>query len=505
MKNPFPALVPCPLPLAFPIKIGMSLCSICPLLFALCLLPLETTAQQNMLVSEPVSIRNDFGYEIIGRLRDRILLFRDKADEFEILAYDSRMHFAWSRELDDIDRRGVQILNVVAGKNDFSIVFKVRRRGSTQLRVHKYDPGANLIDSMTIKNYGERLFAPPVLDVVRSEDRSCFAVYNNADRDQLEVICFRLDKMQVLWDKTVPLNAPFYDSDIDAMSLSNDGDLFLIAEHNNRRGRVEDHDFRFLRVHAGADVLTRLPMPELLTCDVKFAYDNKNQRLVGVGLYGERSRDRANGSFFLAVRRDGASPFLRSEPFDGQFLDILRGKDSSPDSDDGGGGRGISDADVVQVVLREDGGALLVAERHHEIQRGATAARGFWRDGVRIVIDFYYDDVLVVAFNPDGTSAWKTALHKKQYSQDDEATYSSYFLIRNDDHLRFLFNDEIKYENTCSEYVLTPMGDFDRNSVLNTFGQNLRLRFRDGLQISANECIVPSEFRNRLKLVLLRF
>ena len=68
-----------------------------------------------------------------------------------------------------------------------------------------------------------------------------------------------------------------------------------------------------------------------------------------------------------------------------------------------------------------------------------------------------------------------------------------------------LFNDEIKYETTCSEYVLSPAGDFDRNSLLTTDGQNLRLRFRDALQVSAGECLVPSEFRNKLRLVLLRF
>jgi hypothetical protein len=52
---------------------------------------------------------------------------------------------------------------------------------------------------------------------------------------------------------------------------------------------------------------------------------------------------------------------------------------------------------------------------------------------------------------------------------------------------------------------LSPVGDFDRNSLLNTINQSLRLRFRDAVQLNANECLVPSEFRGRLKLVLLRF
>ena len=156
-------------------------------------------------------------------------------------------------------------------------------------------------------------------------------------------------------------------------------------------------------------------------------------------------------------------------------------------------------------MLRQDGGALMIAERNHEVQRGTAAGRGFFRDGMRMIVDYYYDDLFAIAFSPKGMPQWKTALHKKQYSQDDEGTFSSYFLLKTPENLRFLFNDEIKYENTCSEYVLSPAGEFDRNGILNTVNQGLRMRFRDALQISSSECLVPSEFRNRLKLVLLRF
>jgi hypothetical protein len=147
----------------------------------------------------------------------------------------------------------------------------------------------------------------------------------------------------------------------------------------------------------------------------------------------------------------------------------------------------------------------MVVERYHETLQGAAAGQGFFHDGMRTIVNYYYDDVFLVAFQPNGQTQWQTALHKKQYSQDDDGTFSSYFLLRNVDKMRFLFNDEIKYENTCSEYVVNPIGDFDRNSLLNTINQGLRLRFRDSLQLNASECIVPSEYRGRLRLVLLRF
>ncbi len=391
------------------------------------------------------------------------------------------------------------MLAVLGGKNDISVVYKIRRRGTTVLRVNKYDPGANLIDTMTVKNYGERVFSPPVLDVLHSEDKNCLLAVNTSTRDELEITCFRLDKMQVLWDKKAQLEDNAFEFNLRSMTLSNAGDFFLISEFNNRRAKLEEHEYRVLYVGAGTERLERIPLPDFLTNDVKFAYDNLNHRLVGAGLYSEKNRERANGSFFIAYTPGTSTKIQRAEPFSDKVISILRRKDVEDDT------RGVNDADIRQIMLRRDGGVLMVAERHHEIQRGTAAGRGFWRDGMRTVMDYYYDDLLVVALHPSGELHWTTVLHKKQYSQDDEATFSSYFLFPTPEKLHFLFNDEIKYENTCSDYLVTPLGEFDRNSLMNTFGQNLRLRFRDALQLNLNECLVPSEFRNKLRLVLIRF
>jgi len=466
--------------------------------FVLCFLPFLSGAQ-SVFVSEGLSIRNDYGYELIGRLRDRILLFRDKFDDFEVQAFDNQMRLSWTRGMDDLDRRGVQILSVIGSKNDFSIVHKVKRRGWTTLRVHKYDPGANMIDSMTVKDYGDRVFNPPTLEIIRSDDKNCFVVFNTADRSKMEITCFRLDKMQVLWDKTVAVDEGFYESGLKAMALSNAGEFFLVNERNNRRSKMDEHEFIILSVDGRVDQITRVPLGDFLTNDMRFIYDNQNRRLVAAGLYADKNRDRANGIFYLSLTPgDTTRRILRYQPFDDKFMSILRRKDVEED-------KGIDDAEITQLVLRQDGGVVAVAERRREIQRGTAVGRGFWREGMRVVMDFYYDDLFIVAINPDGSVHWKTVLHKKQYSQDDEGTFSSFFLARSPDRIRILFNDEIKYENTCSEYVLSPGGDFDRNSLMNTLGQSLRLRFRDALQISASECLVPSEFRNKLKLVLLKF
>ena len=109
------------------------------------------------------------------------------------------------------------------------------------------------------------------------------------------------------------------------------------------------------------------------------------------------------------------------------------------------------------------------------------------------------------ALHPDGSEHWNAVLHKKQYSQDDDAMYSSYFLFKTPEMLRLLFNDEIRLENMVSEFVIRGNGYHRRQSVFSTDYQRLRLRLKDAVQVSYNECIVPSERNSRLSLVKITF
>jgi len=146
---------------------------------------------------------------------------------------------------------------------------------------------------------------------------------------------------------------------------------------------------------------------------------------------------------------------------------------------------------------------LLIGERTRVFQRNAgNVNQTFYNmGGGRFAVDFYYDEIFVISIHPDGTKHWSTVMHKKQFSQDDDGVYSSFFLLRSASTLHFLFNDEIEYENTVSEYVLKGNGKFKRKSLMSTENLKLRLRFRNAVQVGVDTLIIPSERRNRLKLV----
>ena len=77
---------------------------------------------QSAIVSDPLFIRSDYGYELIGRMRDRFLVFRDRYEDFVVQAFDAQMRLSWSKPLDDLDRRGMRVIAVVPGRNDFTVV-----------------------------------------------------------------------------------------------------------------------------------------------------------------------------------------------------------------------------------------------------------------------------------------------------------------------------------------------------------------------------------------------
>lgn len=468
-------------------------------LLFLCGLPCWLLAQ-TITVSEDIVLKNDVSYDIIGELKGRVLLFRDRTTAFEVQAFDSKMRMVWDKDL-DLEKKSPKPLGVVAGREDFTLVYRHRAKNHLVLRAHKYDPAANLIDTATIKDFGF-LFITPNFEVVKSEDKSKMVIYYLENQQIFRAVSFDVSTMKVLWDKSFsPPEMNFWE-EFGQILVDNEGTMRVILEKNKLRIRKDDYHYEIYEINAQTvdpKVFT-VGLEGKNTYDTYFTYDNLNHTIVATGLYAERNLERAVGYFFMRFTPDNPDAYLLTfEAFDDEFVTTLMGKTIENN-------RGINETSVQQVVLRRDGGVLMIAERNRQLERrmGSTSRVSF-DGGVRYIVDHYYDDMFLVSFNPDGTTHWKAILHKKQYSQDDNGMFSSFFLFKSPTNLRLLFNDEIKYENTVSEYVVNGLGGFERKSLLSTENLELKLRFRDALQVSATEVIVVSERRNRLKLVKLQY
>jgi hypothetical protein len=283
------------------------------------------------------------------------------------------------------------------------------------------------------------------------------------------------------------------------MAVSNKGDVFVVFDQD----RLSDRDkmFNVLRINSTTHEakITEVHLGDLVATDLHIAVDNLYSDLALSGLFSEKSSGKSKGIFLVKIGLNDGQVQLRTVLFDEMLLQSIYGKEVSTN-------KGVSNFAIQDIVLRQDGGALLIAEMAKEYSRRPNMPgrrdfgypRGGW-------VDYYYEDLIVLSLHPDGSEHWNTVLHKKQYSQDDDAMYSSYFLFKTPEKLRLIFNDEIRQENMVSEYIIRGNGYYHRQSVFSTDYQRLRLRLRDAVQVSYNVCVVPSERNGRLSLVKITF
>ena len=199
-------------------------------LLLILLLPALSYAQ-SILVSEDIPLRNDVSYELLGELKGQTLLFRDRTTEFEVQAFDDRMRLSWTKEI-ELDKRTPSVLGVYPTQEDFTVVYRFRQKGNTIIKAHRYDPAANLIDSVTIHNYGY-LFYTPNFEIIRSEDKSKLLIFYVERQTIVRAVAFDVFGMQKLWETSFSPDELNYYDEFRQILVDNDGNLRLILEKDN--------------------------------------------------------------------------------------------------------------------------------------------------------------------------------------------------------------------------------------------------------------------------------
>ncbi|MBK8879713.1 MAG: hypothetical protein IPN74_14610 [Haliscomenobacter sp.] len=462
----------------------------------LLILGASLAAAQKVTISDELPMRTDLSYDIIGELKGKVLLFRNEVNKFGIQAFDENMRSSWEKEI-ELDKKLINLIGITSTSDSFTLFYYFRERGSTILKAATFDASANLRDSITLTDLGF-LFVTPEFEFIVSEDESKVMIYYPDRDDIFRVLVFDNQTMKLLWEKSFKDDDYNETEDVVHMMVDNRGGMHAVIEKDHFHSRQERHRYEVFRYSGiqGTEITQfAVPLKGMITFDVQFDIDNKNNRLTGGGFYYEKNPERAEGAFVLFIPEDPNGAVLKFKAFDDDFVDRLAGKEQRNN-------RGLEEIEVRDLVLRNDGGLLIIGEENKNYYRRMTTAnRSMVYDNMsRSVVDYFYEDLFILAFYPDGNLHWNTILHKKQYSQDDEGVFSSYFLFKTPAFLRLIFNDEIKFENTVSEYVLRGTGQFDRNSILSTENLQLRLRFREGVQTSPERILVPSERRGRLRI-----
>jgi len=454
---------------------------------------------QSVTVSKEMTIRNDVAYDVIGVVEDNIVLYRDKGTERVVEIFDKNMKHLYEKEI-ILEKKNADVYAIIPQDTCFTILYGFRNRKEYFMRANKYNQFGALIDSTAYLSE-QRDFKLDNFKYEVSEDRTKTLLFTTRKNDLFYAYMIDNITMELMWYKESKMIGINVRKDFRGAVVTNKGEVNVLFEIDNTKYDRKKHHLMLLGFdHNDGYYENKFLFDDKLTVDLEMGFDNINRRIILAGLVSKDSEYDATGYFHLTENVDALAEetMIEDQDFDLKFLEELYGKKLSKK-------KKLNDFVTRDLVLRGDGGFLLLTEMNKEYYRrsafnGGTRAGGGFNGGGRGWVDIYNEDIIIFAVKPDGTEHWKKILYKKQFSQDDGGVFSSYFLFKTPSRLRLIYNDEIKRNNTVSEYVMDPLGNFERNSLLSTEYQNLKLRFRDAVQVSSNVLLVPSERNFKLSL-----
>ena len=451
---------------------------------------------QVIAMSEDLYLKNDISYFLVGNYRDTFALFRDMDHKYKLHTYDDQM-----LPVDEIDfefdykrLRMIDVLN--DGQGNFNIFYFGRKEGKIFLNAEKYTIKGEKLESKTLVVYEERIDFPNY-KIELSDDESKILLYEVVSKTEIEAVSIENSNIELIWNKTFKSSDFDFYYDFEQILISNNGRIFIVSSKKKFNAKKTNPHFliHFLPLHSERLEVVQVPFTEYRNYSSKFIFDNLNNRLTGAGLYANRKLFKAMGFYFISIPFDGNGYTMKMNPFPKDFImQYLNRKKINKRS-------GIVDTEIKEIALRKDGGALLIGEKV-KLKEKVSGSR---IDNELFRADFFYEEIFMISIHPDGKEHWKNIIHKRQYSFDDSGIFSSFYLLKTAQNLNIIFNDDIRSQSTVSQFGIKGNGEYKRKAILNTADLSVKLRIKDALQVSSNKLIIPSQFKNKLRLVKFTF
>jgi|AntRauTorckE5430_2_1112549.scaffolds.fasta_scaffold01448_3 hypothetical protein len=473
--------------------------------------------------------------KIIGSDDSGTYIWRNKSgtlttNEIIIEHYDNKL------KLDRTNSLNIP-LNLL--NNDFNIVDIFPFAGQIVALTSFYDRGgdkntlfAQTIDKSSLQLNDKRVEVAEInakrrmnkggFDYAISRDSSKLLIYSNLpfERRGGEKLSLNVynEALDLQWKKTVELPFPDRNFQVESYEVDKDGNVYLLGKlvenvglsmlfrqgtpnysyvivaYRNDGDEVNDYE-----VSLGDDFIT----------DLTIRIGN-NGDLVCAGFYSERTTQGMKGAFFSRINAETKEMYdIKKGKFKPEFLEQFMSKRRSKKK------RGeLYNYRIDRLVLRSDGGALMIAEQFYIRVTTRTDANGF----TTTTTTYYYNDIIAVNINPDGTIAWAARIPKRQ--SDGSGAFSSYAMSISKGKIYFIYNDhpknitrtnyrKIKNFNGKKSIVtlatLSPDGTYEKIPLFSNRDERIVTRPRIARQTGKNELVIFGTFKKRYKFGKIEF
>ncbi|MBC8173819.1 MAG: hypothetical protein H7X71_07930, partial [Chitinophagales bacterium] len=179
-------------------------------------------------------------------------------------------------------------------------------------------------------------------------------------------------------------------------------------------------------------------------------------------------------------------------------------------------GKEIYNFDLSDLILRDDGGLVMVGEYYNVVVTTRTS-----NGKTYTTYTYYYNSLLVVSVSPDLSIDWLKVVPKRQVTRNDGGYYSSYAMMVKGENIYVLFNDNDENLNKLSSddklknydgkrsvvslVTISSDGSLKKSLLLENKEEGFILRPKICEQATDDDMIIYGELRNKYKVGKLTF
>lgn len=265
--------------------------------------------------------------------------------------------------------------------------------------------------------------------------------------------------------------------------VSNAGKIYVLGKYFkvNRVKAPDDFGFKIYQYEAGVaeGKEITIDLGELYITDLTMKID-RDENLFLAGFFSHQSTDEIIGTCFFRVNSQLQEEVRSSQRFSDEFLNnFLRDKQIER-------GRELQNFYLDNIILRSDGGVLLLAEKFYTTFNSYVDIYGNWIDQ-KI---YHYDEVIVNSVSNTGDLEWSTVVPKRQ--QSERRDHLGYLDVVSGMNLYLVYSYQPRREPRTL-YVNSV--DFDgrvdeRNALLANISYDESFYPRSSEQISNTEALI---------------
>ncbi len=344
--------------------------------------------------------------------------------------------------------------------------------------------------------------------------------FKKGETEEFHITVYDVD-LNKLWEKSVKLPYSSELFSINQVYVDNDGNFYLSGivyqevVKSKRNGKPNyNYSIIAFREQGNATKEYKAQLKDKFITDLSFGVLESEGSIVCGGFFSEKGTFSIKGTFFMSI--DAVSESIKKQgikEFDKDFLEEFMSESKASK------GKELFEYDLKELVLKDDGGAVLIAEQYFIEQVTVSSSSSSGQVSTSTTTYYNYNDIIVTNVNPDNTIAWTVKVPKRQ-STRGYGYYSSYISMVKGDKVHLVFNDNPSNlnvkdpkrianfngkESVITMATITSNGNYEKVLFASNSAEQVIMRPQLSKQVSDNRLILFASLKKTFKLATVSF